>query len=128
MLMAIVMMASFVGSAPAIKCDIAMGNWCIAQLPSSISMKDTSRRREWTVSLSKDVSASTIRIVEDKFCDGHLKYNGAKATEGDFQILSSGGCGIHVTVLAKEPNIASKELVERLVLIRESGGWVPLKL
>jgi hypothetical protein len=126
MLIAIGIMAYFVGSAPALRCDIAMENWCIAQLPSSVSMKDTSKHREWTISLSEDVSASIIRIVEDKLCDGHLSYSGEKNSSGEFQILSAENCGIHVTVLEKKPDIASKVLVEQLILIKNGNGWVPL--
>lgn len=128
MLIAIGIMAVFAGSAPALKCDIAMENWCIAQLPSSVSMKDAPRRREWTVSLNKDVSASTIRIIEDKFCDGVLDYKRTQGSGREFHILSASDCGVHVSVLEKEPNVASKALVEKVILLRKSSGWLPLKL
>jgi hypothetical protein len=128
MLVAIGIMAFFAGSAPALKCDIAMENWCIVQLPSSVSMKDAPRSREWTVSLSKDVSESKIRIIEDKFCDGILSYKPNQNSDEEFQILSTDNCGIHISVLKKEPAVASRALVERLILLRKTGDWVPLEL
>lgn len=121
-------MALLAASAPASKCDIAMENWCIAQLPSSVSMKEVSGRREWIVYINNDVSRSTVRIVEDKFCDGYLTYRLATDGKLNYQALSINECGLHISVLSKERNVPSSALIERLVFVRKGSSWLPLRL
>lgn len=126
MLITIGVAASLAIAAPASKCDISMENWCIAQLPSSVTMKETSGHREWTISLNEDVSSSIIRIVEDKFCDGSLDHRRVQVSDKEFKLLSASDCGLHIHVLSKEENISSKTLIERSIFLRKDDRWLPV--
>lgn len=112
--------------APATKCEIAMEKWCIVQLTSTVQMKDTGLAREWTISLNQDVVAANIRIVEDKFCDGELRFDRIRNAKNEFTISSSGNCGLRVSVYAENQSVDSQALLYQIIMLRKDNRWLPL--
>ena len=91
-------------------------------------MKGDTVRREWTVTLTSSVSPSKIRIVEDRACDGPLAHDQKRQSNEDFYITSDRGCGLHVTVLERRPNVPADWLVKTLIMIHDGKGWVQLPM
>ncbi len=113
-------------SLPSPSCEIAMRNWCIAQLPHTIEMKEADGTREWRILTSSDFAKAEVRIIEDRFCGGELSVDSRSASDGSFAFVSEAGCGFRVSVSGNDPAVNPRFIVGYLIRLKRGEHWVPV--
>ena len=114
-------------SGPPIVCEISMTNWCIVQLPSTIEMKDAGKSREWNIATNPDTVTAQVRISEDKFCGGELRYR-PDADPATFRFEAPGEhCGLTLSVSSQGPDVRPEALVRMLIMLKHHDHWEPAR-
>jgi hypothetical protein len=118
-----------VSTAPPIECEIILSTWCIVELPSTVSMQDNGRQREWKITLSENTIAGVVTIVEDKFCGGPLSNSFrivAEEQQASLRSLSESSCGLTFRVSGPAA-LHAGAVVGLTVMVKGNSGWLSPK-
>jgi hypothetical protein len=121
--------------APALRCDVNVGSWCLGKFEGSLSLKQTLSSIRWTIVANNSPDAGSIIIEEDHSCrfpsmNGKWSVQQSLQANGRALILKDqvGGCVLSISLKGNaEIQAVYSGLIGDAIMLQSSGGMKRLR-